>query len=283
MRKRKINTDLVRETVKELCYSANFHLRSDVADAIKKCAEDVSLGEVSKTMLDILIENSRIAAGKGIAICQDTGMVMVFLELGQDLELSGFDLYGAVNGGVKDAYAEFPLRKSIVRDPILRVNTGDNIPAVIHTDIVPGSQMKISIMVKGFGSENKSRLVMLNPAQGKEGIIDFCVDTVRRAKADACPPYVLGVACGGSMERAAFLAKKALFRDISESAGEEHIAFLEQEILTRVNALGIGVMGLGDGPTALGVNVIPAPTHIAGLPVAVNLSCHALRTKEKVI
>lgn len=279
MKKRTVDTSKVTEAVEELCLRANFELRADVLTQLEKAADPDSLGG---RMAGIIIDNARIAREKKLAICQDTGMVMVYIELGQGVALEGSGLYQAAQSGVKKAYATSALRRSIVADPIIRDNTCTNLPASLHTDIVPGSDVKISVLIKGFGSENKSSVAMLNPTSGSEGVIEFCVESVKRAGADACPPYILAVAAGGSMDTAAYFAKKALFRDITQPSEKPHVADMEKKIFDKVNELGVGPMGLG-GITCLGVNMVTLPTHIAGLPVALNISCHALRTAEKVI
>jgi fumarate hydratase subunit alpha len=234
-------------------------------------------------MLKVLVDNAKMAEDKKIPLCQDTGLVVVLLNIGRDVVLSGGDVKEAVNEGVKEAYKEGFFRNSVVEDPLMRKNTGTNTPAAIHIDIVDGKNVEILVMPKGFGSENKSRLVMMNPTARPEEIIDFCVETVKMAGPDACPPYVLGVGIGGTMDTCAYMAKKALFRPLSERNPKPHIEDLEKRIKEKANELGIGVMGLGGGSTVMGVNIEAGPTHIAGLPVAVNVGCHALRSARAEI
>ena len=278
MTSRSISTEDVKNTVKKLCLKANTVLREDVLSAMKEVYSKEKDGTPSKKMWQILIENAKIAEKEKLAICQDTGMVSVFIKMGEKVAIDGEGLKDAVNKGVEEAYSEGSLRRSVVKGPIKRENTGTNTPAVIHTDIVRGDSFTIHVMPKGFGSENKSRLIMLNPTCSQEDIIDFCVETVKIAGPDACTPYVLGVGMGGTMEECAILSKKALLRPIDQANPEAHIAELEDKIKEKANALAIGVMGLGGAGTVLGVNIEACATHIAGLPVCVNLSCHALRS-----
>lgn len=273
----------IKLAVKELSLKANTVLRPDVLEGIKRLYEQEPKGTQAKNMLKILVENAEIADKKNIPICQDTGLVVVFLEIGEDVHFYGGDLIQAVNEGVEEAYREGFFRNSVVGDPLLRKNTGTNTPAAIHVDIVKGDRMKISVMPKGFGSENKSRLIMLNPTSGPDRIIDFCVETVKIAGPDACPPYVLGIGIGGTMDTCALLAKKALLRPIDEPHREPHVAEMENKIMEKAKALKIGIMGLGGLSTVMGVNIELAPTHIAGLPVAVNVACHALRSASTII
>ncbi|RKY41162.1 MAG: fumarate hydratase [Candidatus Makaraimicrobium thalassicum] len=283
MTAREVKIAEIEKAVKALCVRANTVLRPDVLEALEEIHGKEKEGTLAKKMLGILLENAGIAAEERIPICQDTGMVTVFIEMGKDVVVRDGRLPDAVNRGVEQAYEEGCFRKSVVEDPLMRNNTGTNTPAVIHMDIVDGDTMAVSVIPKGFGSENKSRISMLDPTCGPERIIDFCVETVRIAGPDACPPYILGVGLGGTMESCAALAKKALLRPINEPNRKPHIAELERGIKERANALGIGIMGLGGGATVMGVNIEEAPTHIAGLPVAVNLSCHALRSGSAVI
>jgi len=280
---RKVKSSIIKNAVIELCFEANTEIRKDVLGAFKKLSKKQNSVGASKAMVKILIENSEIACKDKIPMCQDTGMVSVFLEIGRHVHVEGETIKEAVNKGVETAYKKFFLRKSIVKDPILRENTGTNTPAIVHIDIVDGDKVKIDLMPKGFGSENKSRLVMLNPTCDRQAIIDFCVETVKLAGPDACPPYILGVGIGGAMDSVTYLAKKALLRPITKKNSKKHIAKIEEDIKKSVNKLNIGVMGLGGEGTVIGVNVETSATHIAGLPVAVNLSCHALRSASVVI
>ena len=280
---REINVGDIKQAVKELSLKANTVLRPDVLEGIKQLYQQEPESTQAKNMLKVLVENAEIAEGKGIPICQDTGLVVVFLEIGEDVHFSGGDLLQAIDDGVVEAYEEGSLRKSVVEDPLLRKNTGTNAPAVVHVDIVSGDKVDIAVMPKGFGSENKSRLAMLNPTSGSERVIDFCVETVKIAGPDACPPYVLGVGIGGTMDMCALLAKKALLRPINEPHEQPHVVEMEYKIMEKANALGIGIMGLGGLSTVMGVNIEVAPTHIAGLPVAVNVACHALRSARTVL
>lgn len=282
MNTRNIEAKVIEDTVKALCIEANTVLRPDVLEAIKDLYQKEK-NNISKDMLKILIENAEIAQKEKIAICQDTGMVTVFIDIGEDAVIQGGGVTDAVNRGIEAAYREGYFRKSVVKSPVLRKNTGTNTPGVLHLGIAGGDKVTISVMPKGFGSENKSRMAMLDPTSGPERIVDFCVETVKTAGPDACPPYILGVGLGGTMEECALLAKKALLRPVNESNPEPHIAELERDIKGKTNALGIGIMGLGGRSTVLGVNVEEYPTHIAGLPVVINLSCHALRSAAKVI
>ncbi len=283
MKKREIPLDNITETVKGLCAEANTVLRADVLEGLKKALKAEHEGSLSSNMMSVLIDNARIAEEKKIGICQDTGICAVFLEIGMDVVFSGADLYEAVDNGIREAYDEGVFRKSVVGDPLLRDNTGTNAPAVKHVDFVPGDTIRISVMPKGFGSENKGKIKMFNPTASSVEIVDFCVNAVKEAGADACPPYVLGIGIGGTMEKCAFLAKKALLRQIDKSNPKKHFSEMETEIKNKCNALKIGVMGLGGEVTCLDVNIEDFATHIAGLPVAVNISCHALRSASAVI
>jgi fumarate hydratase subunit alpha len=282
MKPGKIHASKITAAVKELCVRSNIILRPDVLSAIKRAHGKERLSS-AKSMLSILIQNAGIAEESDLPICQDTGMVTVFVELGVDAVITGGNIKDAINDGVKAAYAESFFRNSVVSHPIKRLNTGTNTPAVIHFDPVPGSRVRLTVMPKGFGSENKSRLCMMNPTAGIKDIIDFCVDSVRSAGADACPPYVLGVGIGGTMEECALLAKKALIRKLDKRNPDTILAKMEKAIERKSNGLGIGVMGMGGGATVLGVSILSAPTHIAGLPVAVNISCHALRGAQALL
>jgi fumarate hydratase subunit alpha len=238
---------------------------------------------LGRDLLGIIRENAGLAASTGEPICQDTGLAVVFLELGQEVSITGGDLYDAINEGVRRGYVNGYLRKSVVSDPLIRKNTGDNTPAIIHTDIVPGSDLRIIVAPKGAGSENSSALKMLKPADGEEGVIQFVLEVVKAAGPNACPPIVAGVGVGGNLEKSALLAKRSLLRPLGERHPQPHIARLEEEILRRINSTGIGPQGLGGRITALDVHVEVYPTHIASLPVAVNIQCHASRHAEAVL
>ena len=279
---REIPVSRITDAVERLCIEANTHLPDDVKRAIEACraCED---GDIAVGVLDNIIENYQIADRECVPICQDTGMACVFLEIGQDVHLTGGDLREAVDEGVRRGYTNGFLRKSVVRDPVRRGNTGDNTPAVLYTEIVPGEQVKITLAPKGFGSENMSRLKMLKPADGAEGVKDFVIETVKLAGANPCPPVILGVGIGGSFDKVAQLAKHALLRPIDQPNPDEYYAAMERELLERINALGIGPQGFGGRTTALGVNIETMPTHVAGLPVAVNVSCHVTRRAKSVL
>lgn len=279
---REIHVSKIRDAVRDLCLKANFELRADVLKAIR-AAYKLETDQRAKGILRSLVDNARIARSKKLAICQDTGVMTVFLEIGREVALAGGSLDRAVDDGVKEAYGRGCLRKSVVDDPVLRNNTRTNTPCILHTDIVEGDKVKIWVSPKGFGSENKSRIRMFNPTAGTDEIKGFIMETVEMAGPDACPPLVLGIGIGGTFEKAAFLAKKALLRPLGQKHATRHFARLEKELLKEINASGIGPMGLGGRTTALGVNILGNPTHIAGLPVAVNVSCHATRSAEKTI
>jgi len=280
---REINCQEVREAVARLCKEANFFLGEDVLDALHRAQEEEE-SSLGKEILDRILENAQVAARERMPLCQDTGLAVVFLEVGQDVHIVGGSLYDAVNEGVRQGYIEGYLRKSVVDRPFsARVNTGDNAPAIIHTDIVPGDRLKITVCPKGGGSENMSALAMLKPADGREGVINFVVDTVDKAGANPCPPIIVGVGIGGTFEKAALLAKKALLRPVGQSHPDPEVAQLEKDILERVNKLGIGPQGFGGRVTALAVHVEVFPCHIASLPVAVNIQCHSARHKEAVL
>ena len=277
---REIQVSAITETVARLCVSANRHLPADVQEAITR-ARAVEQWAPAQEILDRIRENYQIAANNEVAICQDTGMACVFLEIGQDVHLVG-DLKEAVNEGVRQGYAQY-LRKSVVRDPLDRVNTGDNTPAMLYTDLVPGDQVKITVAPKGFGSENMSQIKMLKPSDGLQGVKDFILRVVEDAGPNPCPPIVVGVGVGGTFDKAAYLAKKALMRPLGTHNETPFYAQLESEMLERVNALGIGPQGFGGRTTALAVNIEYLPTHIAGLPVAVNINCHVTRHQTEVL
>lgn len=279
---REMDVRKIREAVTELCLKANFELRKDVLKALKlSLIKETSLR--AKNILKAIIENARLAKKKRLAICQDTGFVSVFIELGSSILLSGGDLTAAVNKGVEDAYKKGYLRKSIVNDALLRKNTNTNTPCIIHIDIVEGDKVRIFVSPKGFGSENKSVIKMLKPTAYEKDIIGFVAEAAKAAGPDACPPYVLGIGIGGTFDHAAHLSKKALLRPIGTGNKKRHFRRLEKDILRAVNSLGIGPMGLGGKTTALGVNIEEFSTHIAGLPVAVTVSCHATRSAEKIL
>lgn len=277
-----INIGEITDAVAKLCVDANYYLNKDIQWAIQR-NRDLEKSETGKDILRKLLDNATLAKEKEMPICQDTGMAVVFVEIGQEVVIVGGSLTEAINEGVRKGYQEGYLRKSVVKDPLRRINTGDNTPAVIHYDIVPGNRIKIIVAPKGFGSENMSALKMLKPSDGVEGVIDFVVKTVDCAGANPCPPMVIGVGIGGTMEKAAYLAKKALMRPLDQRHKDEYYQNLEQKLLDKVNKLGIGPQGFGGTTTALAVNVEVYPTHIAGLPVAVNINCHATRHREIVI
>ena len=278
---RKIKSEQIVEQVKKLCIEASLYLGEDVLSCIKEKAKSEK-SEVGKNILNILVENAEIAKEKNIPICQDTGMAVFFVEIGQEVLIEGDTLTDAINEGVRQGYEEGYLRKSVV-SPINRVNTKDNTPAVIHYDMVKGDKIKIEFAAKGFGSENMSKMKMLKPSDGLEGIKKFIIATVSEAGPNPCPPMVIGVGIGGTVDKCAQIAKKALFRELGEFNKDENIAKLESELLTAINKLGIGPQGLGGTTTALGLNIETFPTHIAGLPVVVNINCHASRHKKVVI
>ncbi len=279
---RKIQSNIITDCVKKMCISANCF----IDPVIKKSLENALIAEesdVAKTVIKNLLKNAEIAEKKEVPICQDTGMAVFFVEVGQNVIIEGDNLEKAIEKGVKTGYEEGYLRKSIVLDPLNRVNTGDNTPPVIHYKFVDGDKIKITFSPKGFGSENKSAIKMLNPSDGEKGVIDFVLETVEKAGANPCPPMIVGVGIGGTFEKAAELSKLALTRDIDKSNENEYYAGLERVLLEKINKLGIGPQGFGGTTTALGVNIEFFPTHIAGLPVAVNINCHATRHETVVI
>ena len=278
---RELDAARITEVVARLCVEANRHLPQDVKNCIA-CAREKEQWAPAQEILDRIKENYEIADRDEMAICQDTGMACVFLEIGQDVHING-NIADAVNEGVKKGYGEGFLRKSVVRDPLDRVNTGDNTPAMLYTDIVPGDQVKVTVAPKGFGSENMSQLKMLKPSDGLQGVKDFVVKVVEEAGPNPCPPIVVGVGVGGTFDKAALLAKKAIIRSAEERNANPFYADLEAELLEKINALGIGPQGFGGKTTALAVNIEYLPTHIAGLPVAVNLNCHVTRHKSEVL
>jgi len=278
---REISVSKIRDTVTELCLKANFELRRDVLKALKAAFKKETILR-AKNILKAIIENAQLAKKKRLAICQDTGLVSIFLEIGNDLTIFG-DLEEALYRGVEDAYKKGYLRKSVVDDSLKRKNTNTNAPCITHIDIIKGDKLKVTVSPKGFGSENKSAIRMLRPTASESDIIDFVLEVVKSAGADACPPLVLGVGIGGTFDHAALLSKKALLRSIDTRNAKKHFRALEKDLLKAVNSLKIGPMGLGGKTTVLGVNIEEFPTHIAGLPVAVSVSCHATRSAEKII
>jgi len=280
---REVNVKDLIPVVKKLCIDANYYIGEDVINKIKeyKAKEE---SETGKEVLDILLENYELAAKEKMPICQDTGIAVTFLEIGQDVHLIGGDLTEAINEGVRQGYKDGYLRKSMVDDPIIdRKNTKDNTPAIIYTDIVPGEKIKITIAPKGGGSENMSEVKMMKAADGIEGVIDFVVDRIKRSGGNPCPPIVVGVGLGGNFEQSALLAKKSLLRDLDQENPDPKWVKVEKEILEKINNLGIGPQGLGGRTTALGVFILSKPCHIASMPVAVNVQCHAARHKSAVI
>ena len=278
---REICASKITEVVRKLCIEANCYLPQDIKDRIIQCRKEESWG-TAQEILDRIIENYEIADTVPQPICQDTGVACVFLEIGQDVHICG-DLQEAVNEGVRQGYTDGYLRKSVVGDPLNRVNTGDNTPAMLYTELVPGDGLKITVAPKGFGSENMSQIKMLRPSDGVEGVKAFVTKVVEEAGPNPCPPIVVGVGIGGTFDKAAYLAKKALMRSTDERNADPYYADLEQELLEKINALGIGPQGFGGKTTALCVNIEKFPTHIAGLPVAVNINCHVTRHKSEVL
>ena len=279
---REINVKELTDNISEMCIQANHYLSPDM-DVCMKQAVETEKSELGKKILNQLQENLEIADKEMIPICQDTGMAVIFMEIGQDVHFVGGDFEEAVNEGVRRGYVDGYLRKSVVKDPLIRENTKDNTPAILHTKIVPGDKVKITIAPKGFGSENMSRVFMLKPADGIEGVKEAILTAVKDAGPNACPPMVVGVGIGGTFEKCAFLAKKALTRNLHEKPEKEYVRNLEEEMLEKINRLGIGPGGLGGTKTALAVNIETYPTHIAGLPVAVNICCHVNRHVTRTI
>lgn len=279
---RTVNVDKVTEAVREMCISANYFLSPDMEQKLSLAVEEEE-SPLGKKILIQLQENLQIAGEEQIPICQDTGMAVVFMEIGQEVHFEGGDLREAVNEGVRRGYVEGYLRKSVVGDPLVRENTKDNTPAVMHFEIVPGDQVKITVAPKGFGSENMSKIFMLKPADGVEGVKEAILSAVREAGPNACPPVVVGVGVGGTFEKAAVMAKKALTRPVGEHSEISHIREMEEELLEKINGLGIGPGGLGGRVTALAVNINTYATHIAGLPVAVNMCCHVNRHAVRIL
>lgn len=279
---REVSTDEITKNIKEMCIEANYILSDDVKNKIINSAA-VENSEIGKKILSQLEENMEIAEREQIPICQDTGMAVVFIKIGQEVHITGGSLEDAINQGVREGYTEGYLRKSVVKDPLIRENTKDNTPAIIHYEIIPGDKVEITVAPKGFGSENMSRVCMLKPADGIEGVKNAVIETVKLAGPNACPPVVVGVGIGGTFEKCALLAKKALTRDINSESSIEYVAELENELLDEINNLNIGPGGLGGKITALGVNIETYSTHIAGLPVAINMCCHVNRHKKRIL
>ena len=278
---REICAEVITQTVKRLCIDANCHLSGDM----KTCIEEFYAKEdwpQAKEILERIIENYQIADAKNQPVCQDTGVACVFLKVGQDVHIQG-DLTDAVNEGVRQGYAEGYLRKSVVRDPLDRVNTGDNTPAMLYTELVPGENIEITVAPKGFGSENMSAIAMLRPSDGVEGVKKFVLSVVEQAGPNPCPPIVVGVGIGGTFDKAALLAKKAIMRPLDTHHPDPFYAKLELEMLDKINALGIGPQGFGGRTTAIGLNIETLPTHIAGMPCAININCHVTRHKTEVL
>lgn len=279
---REIQAQQITDVIERLCIEANEQLPEDIKNAIHRCraCED---WEIAQGVLDQIITNFEIAGEEKVPICQDTGMACVFLEIGQDVHITGGDLTEAVDEGVRRGYDKGYLRKSVVRDPVRRGNTGDNTPAMLYTEIVPGEQIKVTVGPKGFGSENMSAIRMFKPSAGIEGIKDFILETVENAGPNPCPPMVVGVGIGGTFDKCALLAKKALMRNTEVRNPDPYYAALEEEMLEKINQLGIGPQGFGGRTTALALNIETLPTHIAGMPCAVNINCHVTRHKTEVI
>ena len=279
---REISSEIITQTIEQMCIEANHHLTPDMEAALINAGES-EISPLGKQVLSQLRENLKIADEDMIPICQDTGMAVVFVEMGQEVHITGASLSDAINEGVRKGYTEGYLRKSVVGDPLERVNTGDNTPAVIHYDIVPGDSFKLTVAPKGFGSENMSRVFMLKPAEGIEGVKNAVLTAVNDAGPNACPPMVVGVGIGGTFEKAAIMAKRALLRPAGEHSEIPYVSDLEKELLEKINKSGIGPGGLGGRMTALAVNILTYPTHIAGLPVAINICCHVNRHSVREI
>jgi len=278
-----IKASQIKDKVKELFLKANYHLDQELMHRLEEVLKEET-SPIGKSVLNMIIKNNQIASSEEIAICQDTGLAVVFVELGQQVCIVGGDFIEAINQGVKEAYREGYLRKSVVDDPVFeRKNTKTNTPAIIYTDIVPGDKIKFTVMPKGFGSENMSALGMLKPADGEKGIVDFVVETVKKAGPNPCPPTIIGVGIGGTADKAMVIAKKAIARKIGKHNQNEKYAAMEKEALEKINNLGIGPAGLGGKTTTLAINIDYLPTHIAGMPVAVNVCCHAARHAEGIL
>jgi len=278
---RQISAQQITDTIARMCIEANCYLSKDIKDRINSMHAQETWPQ-AKEILERIIENYQIADREYVPVCQDTGMACVFLKIGQDVHIDG-DLTDAVNEGVRRGYGEGYLRKSVVRDPLDRVNTGDNTPAMLYTELVPGDKIEITVAPKGFGSENMSQIKMLRPSDGVQGVKDFVLKVVEDAGPNPCPPIVVGVGIGGTFDKAAYMAKKALLRSVDVPNENVFYADLEKELLDKINALGIGPQGFGGKTTALAVNIETCPTHIAGLPVAVNINCHVTRHKTEVL
>ncbi len=279
---RNIHTDEIISNIKEMCIEANYKLASDVEERVRGAYEKET-SVLGRQILGQLSENLDIAEKDFIPICQDTGMAIIFIKLGQEVHIEGEALEDAINEGIRQGYQEGYLRKSVVSDPLIRNNSGDNTPGIIHYEIIPGDRLEITVAPKGFGSENMSRVYMLKPSDGTEGVKQAVLETVKLAGPNACPPIVVGVGIGGSFEKCTYLAKKALARSMDKSSDLVHIKKLEEELLEEINQLGIGPGGLGGRITAIGVNIETYPTHIAGLPVAINICCHVNRHVSRVL
>jgi len=279
---REVHVSAITDTIKKLCMEANWNLGGEMLRAFDR-ALTTERSPAGRQVLQILKQNAEMAATKKIAYCQDTGFTVCFVELGQEVHVTGGGLDDAINEGVRQGYTEGFLRASIVKSPFDRVNTGDNTPAVIHVDVVPGAELKLAIMAKGGGCENRSKYTMLTPAAGVEGVKDFIIDCVKMAGPDACPPLILGVGVGGTFEKAAILSKQALFREVGSANSDPTLDALEKELLARANRLGIGPQGYGGDTTSLGIHVLTYPCHITSLPVAVTIECHAHRHKEATL
>lgn len=279
---REVNVSKITDCIKRLCIDANCSLNDDIYFSLKNSLEGEK-SPIGRDILNQIIKNADLAREKCKPICQDTGMAVIFIEIGRDVHITGGSLTDAVNEGVRQGYKDGFLRKSVVGDPLIRVNTGDNTPAVIHYNITEGDKIKIDVAPKGFGSENMSKIYMLKPSDGIEGVKNSVIDCIKNAGPNPCPPMVVGVGIGGNFEKCAYLAKKALLRPVGSSSDIPYIADMERELLVRANKLGIGPQGLGGKTTVLGINIETFATHIAGLPVAVNISCHVTRHKSAVI
>ncbi|GMQ58615.1 fumarate hydratase [Vallitalea sediminicola] len=279
---REISVNLITKEIKEMCIEANCYVSKDILDTIKESKKKEE-SPIGKGILEQIELNAEIAKNKMMPMCQDTGMAVIFCEIGQDVHITGASITDAINEGVRQGYEEGFLRKSVVKDPFFRENTKDNTPAIIHYDIVEGDKIKITVAPKGFGSENMSKIAMLKPADGIEGAKKAILKIVEQAGGNACPPMIVGVGIGGTFEKAAFLAKRSLLRPVGINSSKEYIKDMEEELLDKINKLGIGPGGLGGRTTALAVNIETYPTHIAGLPVAVNISCHATRHSTRII
>ena len=280
---RNIDVQDIIPAVKKLCMEANYFIEKEVTDKIKEFRNNEE-SETAKEVLDIILKNDELAAEKKMPACQDTGLAVIFLELGQEAHIVGGDFYDSINEGVRQGYKEGYLRKSVVDDPVLeRINTGDNTPAIIYTDIVPGDKLKITLAAKGGGSENMSEVKMMKPADGIEGVIDFVVDRVKRSGGNPCPPIIVGVGIGGNFEQCALLAKKSLLIPLYKKNSEPKWDKIEEVILQKINRLGIGPQGFGGRTTALAVKILHKPCHIASLPVAVNIQCHIHRHKSVIL